>query len=226
MKIQMNVLNEVQHYLETRNDTSSVVPSTLEIEDPTLNQLLNKLHTSQSEYARLRKTTAENNPILSSVKDEIDKTKVAVMETIKSQKANLHTSQIYVDQISNRDSAMANAIPQKEKELVEVSRQRNITAEIYSFLLQKREEAASYSVSSILPDSYIVDKASSSVNPVSPKKSLVWLLAIALLSFRKFPDHLKKNTKQQNFIQNRYRIINPLSGYRGNYRGKNLKTAS
>jgi len=178
MKIQMNVLNEVQHYLETRSDTSSVVPSTLEITDPTLNELLGKLHTSQSEYARLRKTTAENNPILSSVKDEIDKTRSAVMETIKSQKANLHTSQTYVDQISNRDSAMANAIPQKEKELVEVSRQRNITADIYSFLLQKREEAASYSVSSILPDSYIVDKASSSVNPVSPKKSLVWLMAI------------------------------------------------
>ena len=73
MKIQMNVLDEVQRYLETKNDTSSVVPSTLEITDPTLNQLLEKLHNAQSEYARLRKTTAENNPILSSIKDEIVK---------------------------------------------------------------------------------------------------------------------------------------------------------
>src|SRR4030095_14908992 len=59
MKIQMNVLDEVQQYLESRNDTASVVPSTFEITDPTLNQLLEKLHNSQSEYARLRKTTAE-----------------------------------------------------------------------------------------------------------------------------------------------------------------------
>ena len=102
MKIQMNVLDEVQHYLETKNnDTSSVVPSTFEITDPTLNQLLEKLHNTQSEYARLRKTTAENNPILSSIKDEIVKTEAAVLETIKSQKANLQTSQSYVDQISN-----------------------------------------------------------------------------------------------------------------------------
>jgi tyrosine-protein kinase Etk/Wzc len=179
MRIQMNVLDEVQHYLETRNnDTSSVVPSTFEITDPTLNQLLEKLHNTQSEYARLRKTTAENNPILSSIKDEIVKTKAAVLETIKSQKANLQTSQSYVDQISNRDSAMANAIPQKEKELVEVSRQRNITADIYTFLLQKREEAASYTVSSIMPDSYIVDKATSSEKPVSPKRSLIYLMAM------------------------------------------------
>ncbi|MEJ0082970.1 MAG: GNVR domain-containing protein [Puia sp.] len=179
MRIQMNVLNEVQRYLETRNnDTSSVVPSTFDITDPTLNQLLEKLHNTQSEYARLRKTTAENNPILSSIKDEIVKTEAAVLETIKSQKANLQTSQSYVDQISLRDSAMANAIPQKEKELVEVSRQRNITADIYTFLLQKREEAASYTVSSIMPDSYIVDKATSSEKPVSPKKGLIYLMAM------------------------------------------------
>ena len=178
MKIQMNVLDEVQRYLETRNDTSSVVPSTFEITDPTLNQLLEKLHNAQSEYARLRKTTAENNPILSSVKDEIVKNEAAVLETIKSQKANLQTSQSYVDQISNRDSSMANAIPQKEKELVEVSRQRNITADIYSFLLQKREEAASYTMSSVLPDSYIVDKATSTPTPVSPKRGLIYLMAL------------------------------------------------
>jgi tyrosine-protein kinase Etk/Wzc len=178
MKMQLNVLNEVEHYLETRSDTSNVVPSTFEINDPGLSQLLDKLHTSESEYARLRKTTAENNPILSSVKDEMAKTKTSILETIRSQKSNLLASQSYVDHISTRDSAMANAIPQKEKELVEASRQRNTSAEIYAYLLQKREEAASYTVSSILPDSYIVDKPSSSVNPVSPKISLILLLAI------------------------------------------------
>ncbi|HEY8734330.1 MAG TPA: GNVR domain-containing protein, partial [Puia sp.] len=177
MKIQMNILDDVQGYLETKNDAGSIVPSTFEISDPTLTQLLEKLHTSQSEYARLRKTTAENNPILSSIQNEIEKTRSDVLEAIKSQKANLLSSSTYVNQISNRDSAMANAIPQKERELVEVSRQRNTTADIYTFLLQKREEAASYSVSSILPDSYIVDKATSTPFPVSPKKSLILIIA-------------------------------------------------
>lgn len=192
MLMQMNVLNEVEKYLESRNDTSSVVPSTFDITDPTLNQLLERLHNAQSEYARLRKTTAENNPILSSIQNEISKSKADVLETIKSQKANLQASQSYEDVISNRDSAMANTIPQKEKELVEVSRQRNITADIYSFLLQKREEAASYTVNAIVPDSYIVDKATSSLTPVSPKKSLIYLLSVifpfvlgaALISFK------------------------------------------
>jgi len=180
MKIQMNILNDVQGYLETKNDLGSIIPSTAEISDPTLTGLVNKLNNAQSEYARLRKTTAENNPILSGIQNEITKTKADVLEAVKTQKSNLQSSQDYVNQISNRDSAMANAIPQKERELVEVSRQRNTTADIYAFLLQKREEAASYSVSSILPDSYIVDKATSSASPVSPKKSLILILGIVM----------------------------------------------
>jgi capsular exopolysaccharide synthesis family protein len=180
MKIQLNVLNEVESYLETKNELGSIIPSTAEISDPTLTQLVNKLNNSQSEYARLRKTTAENNPILSGIQNEITKTKADVLEAVKTQKSNLMSNQVYVNQISNRDSAMANAIPQKERELVEVSRQRNTTADIYAFLLQKREEAASYSVGSILPDSYIVDKATSTPFPVSPKKSVLLILGIVL----------------------------------------------
>jgi tyrosine-protein kinase Etk/Wzc len=178
VKIQLSVLNEVQHHVESSSDTSGMAPSTLEIADPSLSQLLEKFHTSQNEYARLRKTTAENNPILSSVKDEMTQTRAAILESVKSQKAHLRASEANIDQVSNRDSAMANAIPLKEKELVEVSRQRNTTADIYAFLLQKREEAASYSVNSILPDSYTVDKASSTVNPVSPKTGLILLIAV------------------------------------------------
>ena len=179
-KMQLNVLNEVERYLQTRSDSSNVVPSTLEINDPGLTQLLEKYHTAESDYARLRKTTAENNPILSSVKEDMIKTKSSILETIRSQKANLIASQSYIEHISIRDSAMANAIPQKEKELVEASRQRNTSAEIYTYLLQKREEAASYSVSTIMPDSYIVDKPSSTINPVSPKIGLILFLAVLI----------------------------------------------
>jgi len=180
IKIQMNVLDQLEKYLETRDDEGNVVPTALEINDPTLTQLMEKLHNSQAEYGRLRKTTAENNPILSSIKADITRTKGDILETVRSLKSSLKESQNYVDKISMRDSAMVYAIPQKEKDLVEASRQRTTTADIYSYLLQKREEVASYGAGSIMPDSYIVDRATSTQKPVSPKKSLVILLAVIL----------------------------------------------
>src|SRR4029078_2046907 len=139
IKIQMNVLDQLEKYLETRDDDGSVVPTALEINDPTLTQLMEKLHNSQAEYGRLRKTTAENNPILSSIKADIIRTKGDIIETVRSLKSSLKESQNYVEKISAGDSAMVYAIPQKEKDLVEASRQRTTTADIYSYLLQKRE---------------------------------------------------------------------------------------
>ena len=178
MKTQLAAIDEVQKYLESKNSSGSVVPSTFNITDPTLTQLIDKLQKSQSEYARLQKTTGENNPMLSAIQNEIVKTRSEVQETIKSQRNNIQASMASVNEVSNTYSSMANSIPQKERELVEVSRQRNIKADIYAFLLQKSEEAASYSASSIQPDSYMVDSPTTPLDPVSPKKYLILFFSL------------------------------------------------
>jgi capsular exopolysaccharide synthesis family protein len=154
------------------------VPSTFNVVDGSLTQLLEKLHTAQTQYDKLSKTTAENNPILSSIQAEITKTKADIQDNISSQKKNIKASQGNLDQITSKYNSMASMIPQKERELVEVSRQRNTKADIYSFLLQKREETA-YSINSTLPDSILVDSPSTGSSPVSPKPMLI--MAISLL---------------------------------------------
>ena len=75
-------------------------------------------------------------------------------------------------------SSSLNTIPQKEKELIEISRDQNIKNGIYSFLLQKREESE-LSFVSTLSDSKVVNYAQSSGIPVSPKKLIIFIMAIA-----------------------------------------------
>jgi capsular exopolysaccharide synthesis family protein len=70
-------------------------------------------------------------------------------------------------------------VPKKERQLVEVSRQHTIKSDIYSFLLQKREETA-YSITSILPDCYMVSNPTTSERPVSPKKPFLAILALVI----------------------------------------------
>ena len=66
---------------------------------------------------------------------------------------------------------MLKTIPEKERELLGISRQQAIKNNIYTFLLQKREETA-LSFASAVADSRIIDKAESSDIPVSPKKNI------------------------------------------------------
>lgn len=74
---------------------------------------------------------------------------------------------------------MLSTIPQKERQLVEMSRDQNIKNSIYSFLLQKREEGE-LSYASTLSDSRVVNKAQSTRLPVSPNKMLIYMAAMAV----------------------------------------------
>lgn len=178
MRMQLAVINEVEKYILT-NDQSIMAPSITSITDPTLAQMLDRLYIKEQELERLRNTTAENNPILTSIYGEINRIKSAITENISNQKRNIEAGKSYLSAVSGRYNSMLNAIPRKEKELVDVSRQRNIKSDIYTFLLQKKEEAM-YALKSTLPDVQIVEIPSSGNKPVSPKIPFIAALTFIL----------------------------------------------
>ena len=106
------------------------------------------------------------------LQEEIEKTKPSILENISSQRRNIEAGKATLVQSKDRYESMLSTVPQKERQLVEVSRQQNIKNDIYSFLLQKKEETA-YSITSILPDCYIVSNPTTPGNPVSPKKPVL-----------------------------------------------------
>lgn len=74
---------------------------------------------------------------------------------------------------------MLSSIPQQEKDLIDISRQQSINNGIYAFLLKKKEESE-LSIISDLQDSRIIDKAHSSLKPVSPKSGLIYIVSLIL----------------------------------------------
>jgi tyrosine-protein kinase Etk/Wzc len=177
--IQLSALDEVEKYVQAKSNNGNIVPSTFNINDPSLSSLLTKLSNAQAQYEKLRRTTAENNPIMLSLQDEIEKTKPNILENIRSERKNIDAGKATLMQAKDRYNSMLSTVPQKERQLVEVSRQQNIKNDIYSFLLQKKEETA-YSITSILPDCYIVSNPTTSSVPVSPKKPFLGILALVI----------------------------------------------
>ncbi|MDQ3279314.1 MAG: polysaccharide biosynthesis tyrosine autokinase [Bacteroidota bacterium] len=68
-------------------------------------------------------------------------------------------------------------MPQKERELIDINREQSIKNDIYSFLLKKREETALTHASTV-SDSRVIDKAQASYTPISPKKNIIYPLAL------------------------------------------------
>ncbi len=179
VNVQLDVLKQVEDYVKSKDKTAGIVPSTVGVNDPLLTQLVNKLYDYELEYEKLSKTTAPNNPMALSLRDQIEKIKPSILENINSQKAGLNTSRNNLNALNNRFSSMLSSIPQKERDLVEISRQQSIKSSVYNFLLQKKEETA-MALSSSIADSRIVDRALA-IGPISPGKK-IYIMA-TLLSF-------------------------------------------
>jgi len=176
LNLQMTLLDRVESYIVSKNKRGGMVPSTSGIDNPVLTQLLQKLYDSEIKYASLRKTTAENNPLLLSLADEISNIRPSILENVKNQQANLKASLQSLSGNSGRFNSVLKSIPEKERALIEIKRSESIKKELFSFLLQKREETA-LAHAPTEGDTKVVEKASASAYPSSPRGIKIYGMA-------------------------------------------------
>jgi tyrosine-protein kinase Etk/Wzc len=180
VNMQLSVLGQVEKFVASKdNTTGAIVPSTLGVSDPMLSQLLDKLYTSELEYNQLKKTVGENNPNLVAIADRINKIRPSILENIHSQKQSLTVAKENLFSTNNAYNSMLQSVPQKERELLDITRDKQIKSDLYAFLLQKREESELAYASSV-SNNRVVDDAQANPNPVSPNRMLIYLVAIVL----------------------------------------------
>jgi capsular exopolysaccharide synthesis family protein len=177
LNTQLAVLNEVQKFAANNSSSSAIVPSTLGISDPVLSQLTDKLYTTELEYDKLKKTVGENNPTLVALRDQINKIKPSIIANIQSQQKSLNAAKQNLYSTNGSYNSILQSVPQKERDLLDITRAQATKSEIYAFLLQKKEESQ-LSYAATVSDHKIVDYALAGQDPVSPKKMLVYLGAI------------------------------------------------
>ena len=179
INLQLSSLDQVQKYVLSKDNAAGTVPSIQGLKDPILPDLLNKKYQLELEYEKLKKTTGENNPMLTSIRDQITKITPSLLENIQNQKKNLESSKLNLSSANNSYSSMLHSIPQKERELIDISREQQIKSNLYSFLLQKKEESDLAHATNI-SETRIIDNAQATLLPVSPSKSMVYAIALVL----------------------------------------------
>lgn len=173
---QLNQLNDLKRFVGS-NENIGVLPAASGINDAGLTEQMKMLNNKQLDYERLKKTVGEDNPLLVGLRDEINKMKPNVLNNIETQIKNLESTRSSYSSTSGRYSSMLSGIPEKERQLLEISRDQNIQNGIYQFLLQKREESElSYIIENT--DSKVVNFAKASGSPVSPKTSMIYFAAL------------------------------------------------
>jgi tyrosine-protein kinase Etk/Wzc len=172
---QLAMLGQVEKSVSSRTNSDAISPSA--VSDPTLSGLMNKLYTSQLEYNNMKQTMGENNPLLLAKAEEINKIRPSILENIQTQKAALGASRQSLAATNGGYNAILRTVPQKERQILEISREHATKSQSYAYLLQKKQETE-MGLASVTLDNKVVDKAMAGNFPVSPNKKLIYMMAV------------------------------------------------
>ena len=205
INMQLAALDQVENYVRSKNGLGGIVPSTFGVADPVLIELLKKLSEQELQYNQTKKIVPENNPAVVALVDGINNLKPGILENIYSKRRNLMAGKNDLAGTNSGYSSLLKTIPEQERELLGISRQQAIKNNIYTFLLQKREETA-LSYASAVADSRIIDVAQSSDAPVSPNRRFTYLIAMVAslilgFAFIFFKEFLTRTVQDSSDIQ-------------------------
>ncbi len=178
-----NIKNLENLYLTVKNNTdlNKISPSSIGINDPSLESLIRDYQELVTKIQGLETAVLSPTPQLKAYKQQLDTKRSSLLETINSIKDQLVvTSKGYQSQI-NRLQGDISSMPEKEKGLIEIQRQRDVTQQLYQYLLQKRQETL-IATQTAAADNRIQDNAVVGDKPVAPVKPLILAIAI-IMSF-------------------------------------------
>jgi len=157
-------------------DGRSYAPSTL-LNDPVLAELAKEMARLEVERRKLLGEFTEAHPAVREVDHQIDALQKRMLATYQSLQKGYQLQIRNLDKEIARFEKQLKALPDAEQQLVRLTRLATVNADIYTFLLQKHEEAriaraATISSINIIDPSIVPDR------PVKPNKRKNLLLAL------------------------------------------------
>ncbi len=180
--VKMNVAGMIDQYLSDKKNefTRVVVPSSLGLDDPTLNDLVAAYNKSQIDRKQLLDgNVPPGHPLVKELDGKVEKLRVSIRESLKNIKAATAGLLQDVKKRSNLSEDQLRAMPVKLKELAEIRRQVETYQGLFKLFTEKKEETAITKAANI-PNSEIIDRSYPNMQPVKPNRRSIQALAILL----------------------------------------------
>lgn len=171
---QMSVLSDIEHKVK-RQDTFDMLPTVSD--DQSVSAAIDKYNTMVSNYDHALQTQTRETGYVRELENKLNQQKAQILDNIASARGSLRATRRSIATIDNRSAGQLAAQPSIDKGLQEIFREQQVKVNIYTFLLQKREEIALQKTLAT-PTAQLIDNPSGS-GPVSPKH--LYILGIGLL---------------------------------------------
>ena len=181
LQIQQRYYNYIINNFKTNSDMSGVAPpSANNVADPIMNLLITDLHALYAQRSGISSNNSERNLFMGQIENKIKMQKQAIIENVTN---NLATIVISLNELNYRSDKLARDIsqlPKTELNMVGMERKFNLNNVLYTFLLQKRSEAAITKASNYTDYEILEPAREFTKRIIIPRAKLSYLIALFL----------------------------------------------
>ncbi len=176
-----NMTQQLEKYISENSDLRDLAPAALDIDDPLLIKLINKLSELQGQRESIINESTPSAPQLIPLNAEIELTRASLLENTRNIKKSYQRKAAELESDIRKYKNRIELFPTTQRELLGIERRFRIQESLYIFLLEKRAELA-ISLAATESDTRIVDSARVLPGPISPVPQRAFSIAL-LLSF-------------------------------------------
>ena len=174
---QIKLVDFVSEHIE--DNSGDLIPANLGLDDVALNQSTLKYNELLLERNRILQSSSTLNPVIVNLDDQITKLRASIAQSLVNLKSSLTISLQDFRAQEFRLRSKITSVPKQEREFRDIQRQQQIIETLYLYLLQKREENA-ITLAATEPNAKIIDVPFGSKVPVSPRKLIIYPIALLL----------------------------------------------
>lgn len=178
-QIQLSQAKWIEEKLNNEASQFEVLPVSLGFESQSVTTSIEKYNQLILQRNKSKVNAGAKNPVLIQLESQIESSRSSLLRSLNNITKSLTLQLTELKNEASKVLSKVRSIPENERGFLDIARQQEIYATLYSYLLQKKEET-DISLAVTVPNAKIIDVAYSSHLPVSPKKKIIYLAALLL----------------------------------------------
>jgi len=174
--LKKKLISNLLIFTKKNQNLDAIAPSLMELKDnPTL-QLITTLQNLQIKEANLQTELTNEHPQLITIRKQMYHIRNKILYNLKNLKSLIIEKNSSLKNEKIKYESKIAMLPKKEKNIVNINRDYQVSATMYNYLLEKKTESELLIVST-LSDYKVIDKAYTARKPIKPKKALLMVVA-------------------------------------------------